>query len=40
MREGRRLANVRVSAWQERESTPVATARLQFVLGESGRGEA
>ncbi|MFO8044326.1 MAG: PaaI family thioesterase [Halomonas sp.] len=40
LREGRRLANVRVSAWQERESAPVATARLHFVLGESDRGEA
>lgn len=36
MREGRRLANVRVHAWQEREDVPVATARLHFVLGEPG----
>jgi uncharacterized protein (TIGR00369 family) len=33
LREGRRLANVRVSAWQEDPSAPVATARLHFVLG-------
>lgn len=39
LREGRRLANVQVKAWQERESAPVATARLHFVLGESDRGE-
>ncbi|MBE0488203.1 MAG: PaaI family thioesterase [Halomonas sp.] len=37
LREGRRLANVQVTAWQESESVPVATARLHFVLGESGR---
>ncbi|MGJ7458047.1 PaaI family thioesterase [Halomonas sp. MA07-2] len=36
LREGRRLANVQVTAWQESESVPVATARLHFVLGESG----
>ena len=34
LREGRRLANVQVSAWQRREAEPVATARLHFVLGE------
>ncbi|ERS89546.1 MULTISPECIES: PaaI family thioesterase [Halomonas] len=34
LREGRRLANVTVSAWQARETAPVATARLHFVLGE------
>ncbi|WP_445000787.1 PaaI family thioesterase [Halomonas mongoliensis] len=40
LREGRRLANVRVCAWQESETLPVATARLHFVLGEPGaRGE-
>ncbi|MFW3616392.1 PaaI family thioesterase [Billgrantia antri] len=33
LREGRRLANVQVMAWQEAESQPVATARLHFVLG-------
>lgn len=32
LREGRRLANVQVSAWQRSESDPVATARLHFVL--------
>ncbi|WP_416137542.1 PaaI family thioesterase [Halomonas sp. HK25] len=40
LREGRRLANVQVKAWQERESVPVATARLHFVLGELGRSDA
>ncbi|MFB9146713.1 PaaI family thioesterase [Halomonas alkalicola] len=39
LREGRRLANVRVSAWQEDEALPVATARLHFVLGEPASGE-
>ncbi|WP_104202085.1 PaaI family thioesterase [Billgrantia saliphila] len=32
LREGRRLANVQVVAWQEAETLPVATARLHFVL--------
>ncbi|TFH85914.1 PaaI family thioesterase [Billgrantia azerbaijanica] len=32
LREGRRLANVHVSAWQASEAEPVATARLHFVL--------
>lgn len=36
LREGRRLANVRVQAWQEAEDAPVATARLHFVLGDPG----
>ncbi len=35
-REGRRMGNVRVCAWQESETTPVATARLHFVLGDPG----
>jgi uncharacterized protein (TIGR00369 family) len=35
LREGRRMANVQVSAWQEREEEPVATARLHFVLNSS-----
>ncbi|MDX1464391.1 MAG: PaaI family thioesterase [Halomonas sp.] len=34
LREGRRLGNVQVTAWQEREALPVATARLHFVLGD------
>ncbi|MDT8895314.1 PaaI family thioesterase [Halomonas sp. I1] len=34
LREGRRMANVRVWAWQSDEGTPVATARLHFALGE------
>ena len=33
LREGRRLANVQVTAWQEAEDQPVATARLHLVLG-------
>jgi len=37
LREGRRLANVRVSAWQQEASAPVATARLHFVLADPGR---
>ncbi|MCG6658714.1 PaaI family thioesterase [Halomonas campisalis] len=32
LREGRRLANVQVTAWQAQETEPVATARLHFVL--------
>ncbi|MCE8020612.1 PaaI family thioesterase [Halomonas sp. MCCC 1A11036] len=32
LREGRRLANVQVTAWQEAEDQPVATARLHLVL--------
>lgn len=39
LREGRRLANVRVSAWQEDPAVPVATARLHFVLGVRGQDE-
>ncbi|MFY0991448.1 PaaI family thioesterase [Halomonas sp. C05BenzN] len=34
LREGRRLANVQVSAWQQDEAQPVATARLHFVLAD------
>ncbi|PRY72805.1 PaaI family thioesterase [Halomonas ventosae] len=33
LREGRRMGNVQVTAWQEREGVPIATARLHFVLG-------
>ena len=33
LREGRRLANVQVVAWQEAQELPVATARLHLVLG-------
>lgn len=40
LREGRRLTNVRVSAWQEDPAAPVATARLHFVLGNSTRSNA
>lgn len=38
LREGRRLANVRVSAWQDDPAAPVATARLHFVLGARNQG--
>lgn len=34
LREGRRMGNVQVTAWQESEGAPVATARLHFVLGD------
>lgn len=34
LREGRRLANVTVTAWQKDAAAPVATARLHFVLGD------
>lgn len=37
LRRGRRLANVRVSAWQDDPEAPVATARLHYVLGTSRR---
>ncbi|NWN83208.1 MAG: PaaI family thioesterase [Halomonas sp.] len=40
LREGRRLANVTVSAWQKEETAPVATARLHFVLGDLGNDPA
>ncbi|MDR5902396.1 MULTISPECIES: PaaI family thioesterase [Halomonas] len=40
LREGRRLANVTVSAWQKEEATPVATARLHFVLDDPEGGQA
>lgn len=36
LREGRRMGNVQVTAWQESEAVPVATARLHFVLGDPG----
>ena len=36
LREGRRLANVQVVAWQESEALPIATARLHLVLGALG----
>lgn len=34
VREGKRLANVRVIAWQRDEAQPVASARMHFLLGE------
>nr|WP_298250846.1 PaaI family thioesterase [uncultured Halomonas sp.] len=40
LREGRRLANVTVSAWQKEETAPVATARLHFVLKDPDSGRA
>ncbi|AMC99944.1 MULTISPECIES: PaaI family thioesterase [Halomonas] len=40
LREGRRMANVQVKAWQEREDEPVATARLHFVLSTTEHPDA
>lgn len=37
LREGRRMGNVHVCAWQESEAVPVATARLHFVLGDPAK---
>ncbi len=34
VREGKRLANVRVIAWQQDETQPVASARMHFLLAE------
>ena len=34
VREGRRLANVRVIAWQRDDVQPVASARMHFLLAE------
>lgn len=34
LREGRRLANVQVSAWQDDEAIPIATARLHLLLSD------
>lgn len=34
VREGKRLANVRVIAWQRDEAQPVASARMHFLLAE------
>lgn len=34
VREGKRLANVRVIAWQRDETQPVASARMHFLLSE------
>ena len=34
VREGRRLANVRVIAWQRDDAQPVASARMHFLLAE------
>lgn len=33
-REGRRMVHVKVKAWQDDDRTPVASARLNFLLGE------
>lgn len=35
LRQGRRLANVRVSAWQDDPAAPVVTARLHFMTASS-----
>lgn len=34
LREGKRMANVQVTAWQQSEAQPVATARLHFALAD------
>jgi len=39
VREGRRIANLQVSAWQEDESLAVTTARLNFVLADAAQDE-
>lgn len=36
-RLGRRIANVSVAAWQKEKDTPIATARLNFMLGRPAR---
>jgi uncharacterized protein (TIGR00369 family) len=38
LRTGRRVANLRVAAWQSDESRPVATLRGHFLIGASGKG--
>ena len=35
-RQGRQIANVSVSAWQEQSDKPNATARAHFLLPEQG----
>ncbi len=35
-RQGRRVANVQVSAWQKNRETPIATARAHFLLEDEG----
>ncbi len=40
LREGRRLANVQVTAWQQSQAAPVATARLHFVMGDPSDSDA
>lgn len=32
VRQGRKIANVAVSAWQQKESLPIATARAHFLI--------
>jgi acyl-coenzyme A thioesterase PaaI-like protein len=32
VRQGRKIANVSITAWQSQESTPIATARAHFLL--------
>jgi len=40
-RQGRRVANVRVEAWQEDRTRPIAIAHAHFLIlpGEAGEGE-
>lgn len=32
IRQGRKIANVAVSAWQQKETTPIATARAHYLM--------
>lgn len=36
-RQGRRVANVAITAWQSDEAQPIATARAHFKIEEGGR---
>lgn len=36
-RQGRRVANVAITAWQSTSAEPIATARAHFKIEESGR---
>jgi len=36
-RQGRRVANVAITAWQSTAAEPIATARAHFKIEETGR---
>src|SRR3546814_3122815 len=36
-RQGRRVANVAITAWQDVEAQPIATARVHFKIQESSK---